>query len=366
MAMTLYPWQEELASQLLAMRDELPNGLLIYGPKGIGTIDLVIRYARSLFCETPDINGEPCGQCKGCKMANACTHPDLRYVMTEAESIPRHIPFDPPSNAQKDRKIYREILIHQPRELTDFLNQTAHEAGGTRIVVVYPADAIRADAAATFLKNLEEPPAKTTFLLVAEDIDRVLPTIRSRCRLLRAKGPSYEEAIAWLNSQGIGDADDALARASGRPCQIIDEKRIETDPEIDSKIKEQLLMLSSLPKQVRDDLLRVLSMGRDLPLDRIAVKDGRTALPVAAVLPVIYRWGYDLLAVQQGLKPHYFPQYGESMVKILKGVKTEHLYAWFDTLKSLQRTVNHPLNAQLVIEQTLLRYRRMMMGKAFD
>ena len=180
-----------------------------------------------------------------------------------------------------------------------------------------------------------------------------------------AQRPGFGSA-ARFRVNGIGDADDALAHASGRPCQIIDEKRIETDPEIDSKIKEQLLMLSSLPKQVRDDLLRVLSMGRDLPLDRIAVKDGRTALPVAAVLPVIYRWGYDLLAVQQGLKPHYFPQYGESRVKILKGVKTEHLYAWFDTLKSLQRTVNHPLNAQLVIEQTLLRYRRMMMGKAFD
>ena len=65
MAMTLYPWQGELAEQLLAMRGELPNGLLIYGPKGIGTIDLVIQYARSLFCEQPDMNGEPCGQCKG-------------------------------------------------------------------------------------------------------------------------------------------------------------------------------------------------------------------------------------------------------------------------------------------------------------
>ena len=194
MGLAVYPWQEELARELVSFRNNLPNGLLIYGPRGIGTIDLVVAYAKSLFCEHPHRDGTPCGECKGCKMANAFTHPDLRYVVSEAEAIPRGIPFEPPSNASKDRKIYREILIHQPRELTDFLNLAPHIENGRRIIVVYPADAIRADAAATFLKSLEEPPERTTFLLVADDIDRVLPTIRSRCRLLRAKAPTHEEA----------------------------------------------------------------------------------------------------------------------------------------------------------------------------
>ena len=63
MGLAIYPWQSELASQLVAVRDSLPNGLLVYGPKGIGTIDLVIAFARSLFCEHPAKDGTPCGQC---------------------------------------------------------------------------------------------------------------------------------------------------------------------------------------------------------------------------------------------------------------------------------------------------------------
>ena len=231
MGLAIYPWQEELASQLLAVRDNLPNGLLVYGPKGIGTVDLVIAFAKSLFCEQPNADGTPCGHCKGCRMAAANTHPDLRYVFSEAEAIPRDIPFEPPANATKDRKIYREILIHQPRELTDFLNLSTHVEGGKRIIVVYPADAIRADAAATFLKSLEEPPVRTTFLLVADDIDRVLPTIRSRCRLLRATAPTHDEALKWLQSQGVKDAEEALARAADRPCLVTDEIRIRENRE---------------------------------------------------------------------------------------------------------------------------------------
>ena len=51
MGLAVYPWQEELARELVSFRDNLPNGLLVYGPRGIGTIDLVVAYAKSLFCE---------------------------------------------------------------------------------------------------------------------------------------------------------------------------------------------------------------------------------------------------------------------------------------------------------------------------
>ena len=49
MGLAVYPWQEELARELVSFRDNLPNGLLVYGPRGIGTIDLVVAYAKSLF-----------------------------------------------------------------------------------------------------------------------------------------------------------------------------------------------------------------------------------------------------------------------------------------------------------------------------
>ena len=62
------------------------------------------------------------------------THPDIRYVVSEAEALPRGLPFVAPDNASANRKnLYREILIHQPRALADFLNLKSHE-GGVRVV----------------------------------------------------------------------------------------------------------------------------------------------------------------------------------------------------------------------------------------
>ena len=362
MGLAVYPWQEELARELVSFRDNLPNSLLVYGPRGIGTIDLVVAYAKSLFCEHPKKDGTPCGECKGCKMANAFTHPDLRYVFSEAEAIPRGIPFEPPSNASKDRKIYREILIHQPRELTDFLSLAPHIDQGRRIIVVYPADAIRPDAAATFLKSLEEPPERTTFLLVADDIDRVLPTIRSRCRLLRAKAPTHEEALAWLKSKGVKDAEEALARAAERPCLVTDEEAIRNNDNIDAKTREQLLTLTTMAPEIRLALLKTLSQGARIDLTQIAVKEGRTALPVSAVLPVLERWSYDLLAVKEGLEPHYFPAYFPQMKALVQAVDSEKLFKFSDSLKGMRRVVTHPL----IIEQAIMRYRKTMANQNFE
>ena len=366
MGIMIRPWQGELAVALNEVRDNLPNGLLIYGPKGIGTIDLVVDFARSLFCEHPLVDGAPCGQCKGCKMAQAKTHPDLRYVFSEAEAITHDIPFEPPSNASKDRKIYREILIHQPRELSDFLNLAPHVENGHRIVIVYPADAIRADAAATFLKSLEEPPERTTFLLVADDLDRVLPTIRSRCRLLRAKAPTHEQALQWLLEQGVEDAQEALARATDRPCLVMDEEFIRHSDHIDAKTREQLLTLTTISVQSRDLLLKLLSQGSHIPLTQIAIKEGRSALPVSAILPIMERWSYDLLAVKSQLPVRYFPMYAEIMSQLVAPVDIEKLFKWNDSLKQIKRVLTHPLNAQLVIEQAILNYRRVMNNQSFE
>ena len=366
MGLALYPWQASLAESLLAAKDNLPNGLLIYGPRGIGTVDLVIAFARSLFCEHSHADGTPCLTCKGCRMAQANTHPDLRYVFSEAEAITRGLPFEPPANATKDRKIYREILIHQPRELTDFLNLAPHIDGGRRIVVVYPANAIRADAAATFLKSLEEPPERTTFLLVADDIDRVLPTIRSRCRLLRATAPTHEQALAWLKSQAVEDAEEALARAADRPCLVTDELKIRNNSELDAKTREQLLTLTTLAPAVREELLARLALGKNIPLTKLAVKEGRTAVPVSAVLPILERWGYDLLAVKSGLPAHYFKHSETTLKALVEPVAFEKLFAWVDSLKSIHRTVTHPLNAQMVIEQAILHYRKTMNNESFE
>lgn len=364
MALECYPWQTELKATLNGMRGALPNAVLVYGPRGIGTVDFVIEFVKSLFCEKPGPDGSPCGQCPGCALARAYTHPDIAYVLSESEAVFRHIPFEAPEAAKKDRKLYREILIHQVRALTDFLNLTTHRTTGRRAVVVYPADALRVDSASTILKSLEEPPENTTFFLVADNIDKVLPTIRSRSRLVRTRNAVPEEAAAFLSMQGFPHPEEVLRRHAGQPLTPVYMKLIEQDDSLDKKVREELLGLGVLSDSARDDLLGALSMGGSMPLNRIAIRDGRSTPPVSVVANVISQWGHDLILAQRGLPVRFNPQYAEAIADVSRMARPEALYAWLDMLKNVKATQTHPLNAQLVIEQVLIAYKRMAQGKS--
>ena len=117
---------------------------------------------------------------------------------------------------------------------------------------------------------------------------------------------------------------------------------------------------------IRLELLKTLSLGPRIDPTKIAVKEGRTALPVSAVLPVLERWSYDLLAVKEGLEPHYFPAFSPQMKALVKDVDSDKLFKFNDSLKAMRRVITHPLNAQLIVEQAILRYRKTMANQTFE
>ena len=165
---------------------------------------------------------------------------------------------------------------------------------------------------------------------------------------------------------GVDDAEEALARAAERPCLVTDERSIRNNTDIDAKVRDQLLTLTTMAPAIRMALLKTLAQGAFIELTNIAVKEGRSALPVSAVLPVLERWSYDLLAVKQGLEPHYFPAYSPQMKRLVSSVDAEKLFKYSDSLKAMRRVVTHPLNAQLIVEQAILRYRKTMANQDFD
>ena len=77
----------------------------------------------------------------------------------------------------------------------------APHRGRQRVVLINPVEALQAVSANTLLKTLEEPPTSTLFILVSDRLDRILPTIRSRCRLIALPRPHKEQALAWLSDQ---------------------------------------------------------------------------------------------------------------------------------------------------------------------
>ena len=275
MALTQYPWLEEAAARLDAMRERLPNAILIHGMPGVGTFELARWFAERLLCESPKADGSPCGKCPGCRMMHANGHPDCRIVVSEFLANALDLPYTPPETSSSSKKLSREIRIHQFRALTDFLTM-APSRGGCRCVLVYPADMVRAEAAASLLKSMEEPPEGCVFILAADDIDAVLPTIRSRSRLLRVGVPSKEDALAWLSSQKRlkGDPEVALAMAGGAPLNAVkDITGLTLDAKASATLRDLLARGRSLTP---DSIVRGYSASMGIPAVALHLSAGVT------------------------------------------------------------------------------------------
>lgn len=172
----------------------LHSGWLITGPRGVGKATLAWKIATFLLAgQEPGLFGEP-------SLAVDPEHPDARLIQAGAHprlSLIRR-PWD-----DKNKKLKTEITIDAVRNLKSFFQMSAAD-GGRRVVIVDAADELNRNAANAILKELEEPPANCTILLIAHQPSRLLATIRSRCRELRC---------ARLNA---GDLQSALAQA-GHP-----------------------------------------------------------------------------------------------------------------------------------------------------
>ena len=193
-----YPWQEPLWQQL-ANRSRHAHAYLFYGPAGIGKRDLAERLMALLLCQSPSPQGA-CGQCKGCHLLAAGTHPDA-FVLE-------------PEEADK------AIRVDQVRELVSFVVQTA-QLGGRKVVLLEPVEAMNINAANALLKSLEEPAGNTVLLLVSHQPSRLLPTVKSRCVQQACPLPSQAAALAWL-ALALPDCppeqrSEVLALASGSP-----------------------------------------------------------------------------------------------------------------------------------------------------
>jgi len=152
--------------------------------------------AKALLCEKPPSPLIACDHCPGCAQAEADTHPDLHGLRT------------PPGR--------HELPIEEMRDFCSRLSRKPSR-GGRVVGIIEDADDFNAESANSFLKTLEEPPAGALLLLVATGTDRQLPTILSRCQIVRFSPLSTADVDAVLEEQGIEDraSRERLANLSG-------------------------------------------------------------------------------------------------------------------------------------------------------
>jgi DNA polymerase III subunit delta' len=350
------PWHGATWAALQPLRVRAVHAVLLHGPAGIGKKSLALDFAAGMLCEAPAADGRACGNCTGCVLVNAGSHPDLRVVvpdmLAEWRGPPPEVdedaldePDEPPAGEAepaKGKKISREILIQQVRALADFLSTSTHR-GGARVVVLAPAETLNAASANALLKMLEEPPPASFFILASDALDDVLPTIRSRCVLVRCALPDVATAAGWLRAQQVEAPDQALAEAGGAPLLALPVE--EGDP-------------SRLDPEQRALLLELLARGAALAPAEIAARVPK-ALPVGAALALMQRGGWDLLALSALRAPQrvrYHPQAAATLQRIAAGAPIPAWVGWLRSLTRRRASQDHPLNARLVIEAALLDY----------
>ena len=212
--MNIIELHSSLWDRLQARRTQLPHSLLLSGPRGLGKFDLARAFAASLLCENPLQNGNACGRCPACNWLSQGNHPDFRLLQPDA--LAESEGEEGAEVKESGKKASQQITIDQVRGLDDFLHVGTHRHG-LRVVIVCPAEAMNRSTANALLKTLEEPAAGTLFLLISNEPERLLPTIRSRCQAVLVPLPEPALARAWLAAASVDTPERWLSLAGGAP-----------------------------------------------------------------------------------------------------------------------------------------------------
>jgi DNA polymerase-3 subunit delta' len=180
-------------------RGRLASSFLFAGPAGIGKRTFALKLAQAMLCQTrPEESLDPCQSCPSCTQAAAGTHPDLDVIAKPDDKS--SIPLELLIGDLEHRR--REGLCHRIA-LKPYL-------GGRKIALIDDADYLNAEAANALLKTLEEPPPRSLLILIGTTPAKQLPTIRSRCQLIRFRPLPVDVVGTLLVSKGlVGDPAEA-------------------------------------------------------------------------------------------------------------------------------------------------------------
>ncbi|WP_166345302.1 DNA polymerase III subunit delta' [Phytoactinopolyspora limicola] len=233
---SIVPLLQRTAADAASMLDggsagAMTHAWLFTGPPGSGRSVAAWAFAAALQCPNAG-----CGQCAECTEVRAGTHPDVAALTTQGLNI----------------------RISQVRELVPRAALKPAK-GRWQIVIVEDADRLGEDAADALLLSVEEPPERTVWMLCAPTAEDIVPTIRSRCRVVQLRTPPYADIATYLTTSEGVDAEVAAFAARAAQGHIGRARALATDADARARREEVLRLPFAL-----DDLRQCLDAAASL------------------------------------------------------------------------------------------------------
>ncbi len=238
-----HAWAVEMLRQHVA-RDTARHAYLIAGPQGVGRFTLALRFAQALTCTQPPKPGVPCLVCRDCSQIEARQHPDLLVIEADAEG--------------------GALKIERVRDARRSLALKPYQSN-YRITIFRRFQEATDEAANALLKTLEEAPSYAVLILTADTPEALLPTIVSRCEVLRLQPLPLDLVAAFLRERGASEGEARLLAhvSGGSPGRAV---QLMKDPAALAFRSERLAELGLLLPATRAQRFAYADkLGRDKP-----------------------------------------------------------------------------------------------------
>lgn len=334
--------------------ERLPHALLFAGPSGVGKRALAEHLAAALLCEAVTPQHHACGECVACRWMAAGTHPDFRRISLDdasSEGSPggegggEKVAEKSDDKAKKQKS--RSIGIDQIRALEEFVFVGSHR-NARRVILLDEAELMTIPAANSLLKILEEPPSNVYFILISNHQKSLLPTLRSRSRVVLFSHPDHVTATQWLKEAGLGDkAARYLNRAGGAPLRVMQWKTDDQLAAIDALIE------SLASSDTTADPITLASRWEGL----LKAK-GENPFLMENLVEGIQCWLFDLALEQATGEVRYHA--GWPRPREIKQLNSFALLSAWREINAYRRSARHPLNPLLFLESLAIHYLRAL------
>jgi DNA polymerase-3 subunit delta' len=247
-------------------RGRVAGSYLFIGPAGVGKGTFAKRLAKALTCAAPRPGLVACDACASCVQAEAGSHPDIDVVQKPEDraTIPLEVLIGAADHRMREGLCWRLLL--KPT------------VAGRKVAIILDADLLADEAANCLLKTLEEPPPEAMIILVGTALERQLPTIRSRCRIVRFRPLSAGEIARVLaGEQAAGQvARSRLHECAAGAAGSLERARLLLDDDLMAFRGQMLRTLGTRPLRgvdlCRDVLALVEAAGKEAPPRRARLR----------------------------------------------------------------------------------------------